>query len=458
MEQFQTIIQKQQQFFNTGQTFSFDFRVAQLKKLKSLIIQHENAIVAALKKDLNKPSTEALLQEVWFVLQEIDFLLKHLKKWMKPKKVRTPLFLQLATSSIHFMPYGSSLIIGAWNYPFSLIFSPLVGSMSAGNCMLIKPSEYAEHTKNLIIDLINNHFDSHYLSAIDIPANEMPILLKEKFDHIFFTGGTQHGKIVMEAAAKHLTPTILELGGKNPCIVDVSANIPFAAKRIVWAKTMNAGQSCIAPDYLYVHISRKQELITELKSLMKKFTDGTIQTSTDYGRIINQHHFKRLTQLMQHGRIIEGGLTNEEKLFIAPTLIDEVSWQDPIMQQEIFGPLLPILTYENIDEVIQHIQPQPRSLALYLFTKSKDIENQIVQNIAFGNGSINDCVVQFVNVDLPFGGIGSSGMGKYHGYYSFEAFSYLKSIYKKKLLIDIQLDKPPYSETKQWCLKQIFKL
>ena len=454
---YKTILDKQQQFFASGETLSYAFRIEQLQKLKSILSTHENEIADALKKDLNKAPMEALVNEIFLVLDEIDYIIKRLKKWMKPQSVSTPFpILWPGHSKIYSEPYGSVLIIGPWNYPFLLILSPLIGAISAGNCVVLKPSDVATHTENLLIELINHHFASHYIAAVKANTAEMQLLLQEKFDYLFFTGGTQIGKVVMEAAAKHLTPVTLELGGKSPCIVDETATLAFAARRIAWAKTTNAGQVCIAPDYLYVHRSQKDTLVKEIKTVLENYYGDNPETSDSYARIINKKHFDRLTNLMQKGNILFGGQTNPETLYIAPTLIDGVSWDDPIMQEEIFGPILPIITYDSFDEMIQLIKQKPKPLALYLFTNNKQHEEKIISHVSFGGGCINDCIMHVANMHLPFGGVGSSGMGGYHGKYSFDTFSHRKSIYKKSMLFDLKLEYPPYSERKLWWVRKLF--
>ncbi|TAK73077.1 MAG: aldehyde dehydrogenase [Gammaproteobacteria bacterium] len=452
------IFHHQRLFFQTGVTLPIAFRLTQLRKLKSLIQTHESAIVQALHLDLHKAPQEAMLHEILLVLKEIDFAIKHLKKWSRVRKVPTPFFLWPGRSEIHFEPYGCTLIIGPWNYPFLLLMSPLIGAISAGNCAVIKPSELAPHTQQVILQLINQHFSPDYLMAIAADAEQMSSLLAEKFDYIFFTGGTTVGKIVMQAAAKQLTPVTLELGGKSPCIVDETANLDLAARRIMWAKTINAGQVCIAPDYVYVHESCKEALVNKMQNVLHQFYGDDPEKSPSYGRIINQAHFARLVRLMQKGTILCGGKINAATRYISPTLIHHLTWEDPIMQEEIFGPLLPILTYQKIDEVIHTIQQQPKSLALYLFTHDQENEHKVLTQLSFGNGCVNDCVVQITQLQLPFGGVGASGMGQYHGQYSFETFSHRKSLYKKSLAIEFKLEYPPLSDKKLGWIKRLFNL
>jgi aldehyde dehydrogenase (NAD+) len=455
----QTILTSQRQFFASGKTLDISFRIEQLKKLKSILVTHEAEIAAALKKDLNKSEMEGIVSEVLLVTEELDYIIKNLKSWTRPQKVPSPFPLCWpGRSTIQYQPYGSVLIIGPWNYPFMLVISPLIGAMCAGNCAIIKPSELASHTQNLILKLINQNFPSEYIVAIPANSQEMNILLKEKFDYIFFTGGTQIGKIIMQAAAQHLTPVTLELGGKSPCIVDETANLDFAARRIIWAKLMNAGQVCLAPDYLFVHSSCKNALIDKLKQAIIRFYGENPEKSASYCRIINKKHFERIKKLMAAGNILFGGQTNEDDLYISPTLIDSISFSDPIMQEEIFGPLLPIISYDKTEELITAIKTLAKPLALYLFTKNKIFEKTILEKISFGGGCVNDCVLQVANYHLPFGGVGDSGIGSYHGKYSLETFSHRKSIFTKSWMIDIDLAYPPYTARKLSWLKRLISL
>ena len=408
------ITQNQRCFFTSGETLSYSFRVMQLEKLKYLIQKHQSEITEALFKDLYKPKEESMLHEIMLILKEINYILKNLKKWMKPTKVATPIYLWPGKSKIYYEPLGTTLIIGPWNYPFFLIFSPLIGAICAGNCAILKPSEIAVHTQNLIVHLINDYFPSHYLHVITGGPDTVSQLLEEPFDHLFFTGGKEVGKKILKAAAEKLTPVTLELGGKSPCILDETTNYAYAARRIIWAKMINAGQVCIAPDYIYVPKNRKAELINTLKKVLIQFYGEHPENSHSYGRIINKKHFDRLVAFLQKGHILHGGHHDAALLYIAPTLIDEVTWHDPIMQEEIFGPLLPILTYEHIHEVIVDIQTHDKPLALYLFTNNSDVEKTILQKISFGGGCINDSLLHIANPSLPFGGIGQSGFGSYH--------------------------------------------
>lgn len=456
---FNDVVNKQKNYFASGATLPIDFRIEQLKKLQTLIQIHEADINTALKQDLHKAPMEAFISEIMIVNEEIDYIIKNLKKWAKPQKTSTPFPLLFPGSSyIYHDPYGCALIIAPWNYPFQLLMSPLIGAIAAGNCAIIKPSDMAINTADIITKIINDNFPSEFITSIEANAEQTNQLLQEKFDYIFFTGGTRVGQIVMEAAAKHLTPLTLELGGKSPCIIDQSTNLDYAARRIVWGKFMNAGQTCIAPDYLYVHQSCKNIFIEKLKETIKQFYTDNAKTNESYGRIINQKHFSRLENLMHAGKILFGGDINESELYISPTLIDGVNWNDPIMQEEIFGPLLPILSFDSINEVITMVNTHPKPLALYLFTNDKETESKVLNQISFGGGCVNDCVMHVANYHLPFGGVGASGLGAYHGKNSFETFSHSKGVYKKSWLYDIKLAYPPFSSRKMRWLKALLKI
>ncbi|MBV9576477.1 MAG: aldehyde dehydrogenase [Gammaproteobacteria bacterium] len=455
---FKSLLVNQQRFFSTGATLSVDFRITQLKKLKTLLQTHEAEIAEALKKDLNKSHMEAVTSEIMLVIEEMNYIIKHLKCWSKPQKVKTPVpFSLLGQSMIYHEPYGSVLIIGPWNYPFLLMMSPLIGAMSAGNCVVIKPSDIASHTEKLLVKLLQT-FTTDYIAVVTGGRDVVEKLLQEKFAYIFFTGGTQVGKIIMTQAAQHLTPVTLELGGKSPCIIDETAKLDYAARRIMWAKTLNAGQVCIAPDYVYVHESCKQAFIKACITAIKQFYGEDPSKSASYGRIINKNHFLRLMALLEKNNIIYGGENNLNDLYISPTLIENISWESPIMQEEIFGPLLPVMTFKNSDDILPLIKANAKPLALYLFTHNKQQEEKIVKQLSFGGGCINDCLLHIANYHLPFGGVGLSGMGAYHGKYSFETFSHQKGIYKKTRLLDFNLEYPPYHSNKLRWLRNLLKI
>ncbi|MFZ2314616.1 MAG: aldehyde dehydrogenase [Gammaproteobacteria bacterium] len=458
MQEATRLLEQQREFFASNTTKSIPFRIEQLKNLKKMLVTHESDILLALQMDLNKSFSESMMSEVLLILKEIDYAIKHLKQWSRPKKVKTPLLLFPGKSYIHTEPYGCTLIMSPWNYPIMLSFSPLIGAISAGNCAILKPSEVAPYTQHVIVELISKWFDPRHITALNLDATQTEQLLENQFDYIFFTGSTHIGKKIMSAAAKHLTPVTLELGGKSPCIVDETADLDFAARRIIWAKMLNAGQTCIAPDYLYVQQSCKEELVEKLRSVLQDFYGSDPERSTSFGRIINQKHLERLSHLLKAGNIIQGGKVDVETQYIAPTLIDNISWQDPIMQEEIFGPILPILTFDKIEILIANLKMQAKPLALYLFSSNQQTQQLVTDELSFGGGCINDCIMQVANHYLPFGGVGMSGMGGYHGEHSFQAFSHGKSIYRKSWLLDAKLEYPPFSEKKLRWVKWLFSI
>ena len=437
-------LEKQRAFFGTGKTKDLQFRVAMLNKLREAIKSHEEEIMAALKNDLNKAPFEAYATEVGMVLEEINYTLKHISSWVKPKRVRTPLVHFPSSSYLYTEPYGSVLIISPWNYPFQLTLAPLVGAIAAGNCTVLKPSEYSVNTSEIIERISKEIFAESFVAVVRGGREANQSLLKEKFDYIFFTGSTVVGKTVMESAARHLTPVTLELGGKSPCIVDNTADLELAAKRIVWGKFLNAGQTCVAPDYLLVHGSIKEKLIREMKKYIAKFYGNNPLTNEDYPKIINQKHFERLLGLLKSGRIVEGGQFEEKTRQIAPTILDNVTWESAVMQEEIFGPLLPVLEFESLNAALSEVNQYPKPLAFYLFTKSKENETQAIRTTSFGGGCINDTIIHLANPNLRFGGVGESGMGQYHGKGSYDTFSHLKSIMKKSNRLDVPLRYPPF--------------
>jgi aldehyde dehydrogenase (NAD+) len=437
------IICNQRKFFQTGKTQDVDFRIAQLKILKQGIIEHEQAIIQALKADLNKPELESYLT-ITVVTREIDYALKHLKNWTKPQKAALSIDFLPYSAKIYPEPLGVVLIIGAWNYPFQLNILPLVGAIAAGNCAIIKPSEIAPHTSHLVAEIIAKYFEPRYITVVEGGVETSQKLLAEKFDHIFFTGGTSVGKIVMEAAAKNLTPVTLELGGKSPCIVDTEINLEHTTNRIVWGKFINAGQTCISPDYLLVNKQIKNELLDSLKKSLKEFYGDNPAISPDYARMINQKQFDRLVNFLQNGEIIVGGETDPVERYIAPTLIHNISVTDPIMQEEIFGPILPIIEYSDITEAIALVNSRPKPLALYLFSQNKNLQKRVLQETSSGGVCINDTVIQVGVSSLPFGGVGDSGIGSYHGKASFDTFSHYKSVLRNSFLLDLNWRYAPY--------------
>jgi aldehyde dehydrogenase (NAD+) len=448
----------QRQFFESGKTRSYAFRKQQIMRLKKCIQTHQSLISEALQQDLHKAPTESYITEIGFVYQEINYALKHLKKWMKPQNVSTPLIAQPSSSRIYRDPLGLTLIIGPWNYPFHLIMSPLVGAIAGGNCAILKPSEETPSTAQAIEKLIKEAFDPEYISVVQGNGSEVVPALMDNFpfNHVFFTGSVAVGKIIMAAAATHLTPVTLELGGKSPCIVDNTANLPVAARRITWGKFINAGQTCVAPDYLLVHHSVKDRLVKLIAENLREFYGENPHTSPDYPRMANMKRFNAIAKFLKTGNILLGGQTNPEDKYISPTLLDEVSWDDPVMQEEIFGPLLPILTYQTLEEIPQLIAKQPFPLALYLFTSDNQTEKYILENIRFGGGCINDTAVHLSNPAIPFGGVGTSGLGSYHGKYSFDTFTHAKGVLKTSTMVDIPLRYPPYANKLKY-IKVIMK-
>ena len=437
-------------FFEEGQTLPYEFRLRQLFKLKQHIKVNENAIIAALKADLGKPEFEAYTAEVGIVYKEINDAIKNLKKWMTPSKAKTPLFLQPGKSTIIPQPKGVVLIISPWNYPFQLAMSPLIGAIAAGNCVVVKPSEEAFHTSRVIKKIIDRAFNKKYISAVLGSGSKVipPLIKNSEFDHIFFTGSTGVGKTILSLASDNLTSVTLELGGKSPVIVHRDADLDLAAKRIVWAKFYNCGQTCIAPDYLLVHSSVEKELTQKIKDYIGHFFGKDPSASPSLGRVINEKHFDRLVGLLDGLHVIHGGNSIRDKKYMAPTLIKNPPMDHPLMKEEIFGPILPIITYEQLSEAADIIQHNPYPLSLYLFTKSGAVKSYFLNRIQFGGGCINHLIAHVANSYLPFGGVGYSGMGNYHSKYTFDAFSYYKGIYTSIGSLDHNLLYPPYTQIK----------
>ena len=443
------LLKKQKRYFHTGETLSLDFRLKQLTRLKETIQKYEQTITDTLKKGLHKSPFEAYTTEIGIVYEEIRFITKRLSDWMKPQRVPTPLTHFGSKSYIYPEPYGVSLIIAPWNYPFQLAISPLIGAIAAGNCVVVKPSEYTPEMSALLKTIISEAFPEEYVAVVEGGVDVSQQLLDLRFDHIFFTGSVLAGKIVMAAAAKHLTPVTLELGGKSPAVVDASAHIDLAAKRIVWGKFLNAGQTCIAPDYVLVHISVKSLLIGRMKQYIGKLYGD----KNAYGRIVTVRHAEWLVRFLTNGIVVHGGTYDIEQRWIGPTLLDDVTWDDDIMQEEIFGPILPILTFWTVDEAIQMINVYEKPLALYLFSEDRDVQQRVLQQVRFGGGCINDTVVHVANPHLPFGGVGQSGIGTYHGKASFDAFTHYKSVLKQTTKFDIPLRYPNFPNALKWVRK-----
>lgn len=452
----QDTLEKQREFFHSNETKRIQNRKDCLEKLALTIIKYEDQLLDALKKDLNKSAFEAYETEIGIVLQEINYMQRHLSKWSKRKRVPTPIVHFPSKSYLYKEPYGIALIIAPWNYPFQLVMAPLIGAIAAGNCCMIKPSEYAPYTAIIVERIIQEAIPCQWVTVIQGGVEETKLLLKEKFDYIFFTGGTTVGRIVMEAASKHLTPVTLELGGKSPCIVDHTSDLRVCAKRIVWGKYLNAGQTCVAPDYILVHSSIKDQLIREIRKAITQFYGEAPLKCEDYPKIINEAHFKRLTQLIKGNEIVIGGQYDEGTQKIAPTVVDNITWQDHIMKEEIFGPILPVLTFDTVKEVINQIRENPKPLALYLFTKDNNAEQEVINALSFGGGCINDTIIHLANPKIGFGGVGESGMGQYHGKASFDTFTHEKGIVKKAYCLDVPFRYPPF-KNKLPLLKKFMK-
>lgn len=438
------LIAQQRAFFRTKATLPYAFRLKQLKTLRQMIVDNEKQILEALHADLRKSDFEGYGTEVGFCISEIDHTIKHLKSWMKPKKVGTPLFHAIGSSHLYADPYGVTLIISPWNYPFQLLIAPLIGAICAGNTAMLKPSELAPNTSNIINELISKNFENQYIKVILGAIEESKALLEERFDYIFFTGGVEIGRYVYQCAAKHLTPVTLELGGKSPCIVDENINLEVTSRRILWGKFTNAGQTCVAPDYLLVDEKIKDKLLATMKKHLKEFFGENPQLSPDFGRIINERHFDRLNRLIDENKVFVGGKSDKSDLYISPTILDNISKSDTVMGQEIFGPILPVITYKNVSEAINYINANEKPLAFYIFTENKSFSDKILNETSGGGGCINDTLMHLGNANLPFGGVGESGIGAYHGQSTFDTFSHKKSVHKKSTITDLKIRYAPY--------------
>lgn len=436
------MVKSQKQFFLSNKTKPYRFRRKQLEKLKAMLQTYENDIYDALKKDLNKSKHEALTTEIGILYAEINFTLKHLKKWMDKQEVPSPLTHKGTSSYIVYEPYGCTLIMAPWNYPLQLSILPAIGAIAAGNTVVLKPSELTPHTSKLLKRMVENTFDANFFTVVEGDKTISEQLLHERFDYIFFTGSTQVGKIIMEKASKHLTPVTLELGGKSPAIVDKECQLKLAAKRIVWGKFTNAGQTCVAPDYVYVQEKIHHKFVKELKKQIISLYGKNPLQNKDYVRIVNKEHFDRLLGFLKKDQVVYGGKSDSVSLKIEPTIVHNISWNDQMMQEEIFGPILPILSFSTLDEIIPTIQQNEKPLALYYFGSAKKKENKLIESISFGGGCINDTLYHLANPHLPFGGVGHSGIGAYHGQYSFETFSHRKSILSQTTMFDIPVRYP----------------
>ncbi len=438
------LLQKQRAFFATGKTLDVNWRLQQLRKLKAAMHKWEPELHAALKADLNKNEFESYATETGFSLEELGHTIANLKSWARTTYLPGPFTQMLSWGKLCHEPYGSALVIAPWNYPYQLMITPVIGAISAGNCVVIKPSELAPHTAAAIEKMMADTFPSEFVAVVSGGVPETTALLQQPWDYIFFTGSTQVGRIVMRAAAEHLTPVTLELGGKSPCIVDGTVNAALAARRIAWGKFTNAGQTCVAPDYLLVKRGHTEPLIAALKKAITDMFGADPRLSPDYGRIITNLHFKRLTEQLAQGTVVHGGQSNAAERYISPTLLVHPEMEAGIMQEEIFGPILPILEYNTTEEAIAFVNARPKPLAFYVFTKDKQTEQALLSRTSAGGGCVNDTLVHLAAANLPFGGVGGSGMGAYHGKYSFETFSHKKGILKKSTLLDIPIRYAPF--------------
>ena len=454
-EAIREIIRRQREFFYTGATLNIDFRIEALKKLQASIQAHQEQIDAALKADLGKSSFESYMCESGLVLSEITYLLKHIRSLSREKTVHTPLAQFHSRSFQKPSPYGVSLIMSPWNYPFLLTFDPLADALAAGNTAVLKPSAYSPATGAVICEIVRECFPEHHVAVVMGGRAENACLLQEHFDYIFFTGSQSVGKEVMRKASEHLTPVTLELGGKSPCIIDKSANLKLAAKRIVFGKYLNCGQTCVAPDYVYCHSEVKDKFLEQIRKQIRKQFGKAPLDNKNYGKIINQKHFDRIQGLIDSSKVICGGNVRPKTLQIEPTVMDKVTFEDAVMQEEIFGPVLPILVVENMDEAQRFVQNREKPLACYIFTSSRKTRRKFVCYTSFGGGCVNDTVMHLTTPELPFGGVGNSGMGAYHGKRSFETFSHQKSILDKSQIVDIPVRYQPYRMWKKAVIRLI---
>ncbi|HWR22855.1 MAG TPA: aldehyde dehydrogenase [Feifaniaceae bacterium] len=449
------LVARQRAYFTSGATKPVGVRIAALEKLQAAIRKNEGMLCDALKADLGKAPMEAYMTEIGIVLEELRFTLRHLPKWARTKKAPTPLAQFHAKSFVVPEPYGLALILSPWNYPFQLAIAPLIGAVAAGNCAILKPSAYAPATSRAIAELIGGCFDPSYIAVIEGGREQNQALLREKFDYIFFTGSVDVGRLVMESAAKNLTPVSLELGGKSPVIVDESANIALSAKRVAFGKALNAGQTCVAPDYVLVHQSVREPFLKALKAAFDAgFPNGD---ESELPTIVNEKHFDRLQGLTNSGSVYYGGRMDRETRRMSLTILDGVTGDDPVMREEIFGPILPVLTFETLDEAIRFVNERPSPLALYLFTENEQAERRVLDEIRFGGGCVNDTVIHLATSHMGFGGVGESGMGSYHGKLSFDTFTHYKNIVKKSTWMDLPMRYHPYTKKKDRMIRMFLK-
>ncbi len=456
-QEIKDILQQQNHFFSTGKTIPAEFRLKQLESLKEAMIRHEADLAAALKEDLGKSRMESYMCEIGLTLSELTWMQKHLRSLMRSKRVSTPVAQFAAKSFRSPSPYGTVLIMSPWNYPVLLTLDPLIDAIAAGNTAVVKPSAYAPCTFDVMKTMIEECFPAHYVAVVDGGRAENQALLQQRFDMIFFTGGKTVGREVLRHAAEYLTPVTLELGGKSPCIVDSTAKIRLAAKRIVFGKYLNCGQTCVAPDYILCDKRIRDELITAILAEIEKQFGKEPLKNPNYGKIINEKHFERILGLINWEKLVYGGQSEPESLRIAPTVLNNITWDDPVMGEEIFGPLLPILTFDTLDEALDTVESHPHPLALYFFSEDKAAQKKFLDTCRFGGGCINDTIIHLATSDMPFGGVGESGMGSYHGRVGFETFSHYRSIVDKKTWMDLPIRYQKYTRLKEKMLRMFLK-
>ncbi|MDM1459545.1 aldehyde dehydrogenase [Myroides odoratimimus] len=456
MDTILSIFNAQKDFFNSNQTKDISFRITQLKKLKQLLKANEDRLAEAIYLDFGKSSFETYMTELSIVYLEIDYFIKNIKKLSKPKRVSTGIINFPGRGYIIPEPLGVCLVIGAWNYPYQLSLLPALTAIAAGNTVMIKPSELPMNTSNVLAELLNSIFPKELLYVVEGGVEETTQLLSLQFDKIFFTGSTAVGKIVYQAAAKNLVPVTLELGGKSPVFILKDCDLEITAKRLVWAKLLNAGQTCVAPDYLLVEREIKEKLIKQLQKEVNNYPLDSKELPSHYLQIINTHHFDRLVSLINLEKVCFGGYIDREKRFISPTILDNVVWEDSVMQEEIFGPILPIIAFESLDEVIEKVKEKPKPLSCYIYSKDQSLIKKILREVSFGGGAVNDSLMHLTTSTLPFGGVGASGMGSYHGRYGFEAFTHFKSILHKPFWSESNMKYPPYTKKKENWLRRLF--
>lgn len=456
-QEIKDILQQQNHFFSSGKTIPAEFRLKQLESLKEAMIRHEADLAAALKEDLGKSRMESYMCEIGLTLSELTWMQKHLRSLMRSKRVSTPAAQFAAKSFRSPSPYGTVLIMSPWNYPVLLTLDPLIDAIAAGNTAVVKPSAYAPCTFDVMKTMIEECFPAHYVAVVDGGRAENQALLQQRFDMIFFTGGKTVGQEVLRHAAEYLTPVTLELGGKSPCIVDSTAKIRLAAKRIVFGKYLNCGQTCVAPDYILCDKRIRDELITAILAEIEKQFGKEPLKNPNYGKIINEKHFERILGLINGEKLVYGGQSEPESLRIAPTVLNNITWDDAVMGEEIFGPLLPILTFDTLDEALDTVESHPHPLALYFFSEDKAAQKKVLDTCRFGGGCINDTIIHLATSDMPFGGVGESGMGSYHGRVGFETFSHYRSIVDKKTWMDLPIRYQKYTGLKEKMMRMFLK-